>query len=420
MKNYGRTSICEFLGDRIVYRNLVSLDPRLPPLADVRAELGLPQDLVPRKTAPAYAQVIAHLLELARAQDAPGTAIERLIFVGDTRMNDGTAFANLCRAGNWPGLGFIGADRDEPAQVEVAPAVDAGGEQVEGILYLANRWTALAGFEEFCRERQFPLDEATAAVIDLDKTAIGARGRNDHVIDWARIEAVRVTVGDLLGDDFDPDGFQAAYDLLNQPEFHPFTADNQDYLAYVCLILGSGLYPLDSLVADIRAGRMATFEQFIGQVDARNGGLPASLRSIHEEVYALVKQGDPTPMKVFRYNEYATTTGAMGCLEDGATVDGLLADEIVITQEVRELALAWKALGVLLFGLSDKPDEASVPTAELATQGCRPIHRVETHAVGNGQCARCKGEHRIPVHASRSPDHESRVPDPVGSYRDLR
>ena len=30
MKNYGRTSIHEFLGDLVVYRNLMPLDPRLP------------------------------------------------------------------------------------------------------------------------------------------------------------------------------------------------------------------------------------------------------------------------------------------------------------------------------------------------------------------------------------------------------
>jgi hypothetical protein len=36
----------------------------------------------------------------------------------------------------------------------------------------------------------------------------------------------------------------------------------------------------------------------------------------------------------------------------------------------------------LLFGLSDKPDEASVPSEALASQGFRAIHRAETHAVG--------------------------------------
>ena len=48
------------------------------------------------------------------------------------------------------------------------------------------------------------------------------------------------------------------------------------------------------------------------------------------------------------------------------------------------LAHAWREQGALLFGLSDKPDEASVPEASLAAQGYQPIHRQETHAVGWG------------------------------------
>lgn len=375
MKNYGRASVHEFLGDRIVYRNLVPSDPRLPPLSEVGPKIGLPPDLVPRKTAPEYAQVIVHLLQQARALDVPGTPIQRLVYVGDTPMNDGTAFTNISDAGDWPGLAFIGSDRDEPAGVELV-------EREWGALYVANRWRALADFRQFCRDRSFPVDEATAVIVDLDKTAVGARGRNDHVIDQSRVEAVRRTVGDLLGDEFDPESFQAAYDLLNQLEFHPFTTDNQDYLAYICLILGSGLYPLDGLVADIRAGRMAAFQQFIAEVDDRVGELPASLRQMHGDIHARVLQGDPTPFKAFRYTEYLVTVEKMGWLAEGATIDALLADEIVITQEVRETALAWLGQGALLFGLSDKPDEASIPTRDLAAQRYRPIHRVDTRAVG--------------------------------------
>jgi hypothetical protein len=378
MKNHGRTSVYRFLGDFVVYRNLVPADPRLPPLAEIRAHVGLPAGLIPRKSAPAYARVMAHLLRQARALGAPGTPIERLVYVGDTRMNDGTAFANLCRAGGWPGLAFIGTERGEPARVEVV-------EQDKGALYLANRWAALPDFDRFCRERGSSLDERTAVVVDLDKTALGARGRNDHVIDQARVEAVRRTVGDLLGSAFDPQSFQSAYDRLNQPEFHPFTADNQDYLAYICLILGSGLYRLEPLVADVRAGRLTGFEPFIAQVDARAAELSADLRRIHSSVYARVRQGDPTPFKSFRYNEYQATVERMGCLDDETPAAELLEKEIVITQEVQEVALDWRERGALLFGLSDKPDEASIPTDELASQGYRPIHRVETHTVGNDQ-----------------------------------
>ncbi len=371
MKAHGRTSVHEFLGDLIVYRNLAPRDPRLPPLSTFGPRVGLPQGVIPRKSEPAYARAIVHLLEQARALEAPGARIKRLVYVGDTRLNDGTAFANICRAGGWPGYAFIAAERDGPARVEISES-----------LYLSNRWAALADFDRFCRERGFALDEGAAVIVDLDKTALGARGRNDHVIDQARVEAVRRTVGDLLGDRFDAAGFRAAYDCLNQPEFHPFTTDNQDYLAYTCLILGSGLLALDSLVSDIRAGRLVSFGQFIAQVDERRFELAPDLREIHESVMAYVRQGDPTPFKAFRHNEYQATVERMGWLPDGAPVGQMLEEELLVTQEVRAVALEWRAGGALLFGLSDKPDEASLPDDALAAQGYRPIHRMETHAVG--------------------------------------
>lgn len=378
MKKYGSTSIHEFLGDFVVYRNLVPVDKRLPALAEIRRHVDLPAGVIPRKSQPEYADVMAYLLQQARALDAPNAPIERLVYVGDTRLNDGTAFANISRAGGWPGLAFIGSEQDEPARVEV---VDEDGDK----LYLANRWAALADFDRFCEQEGFPFDEHTAVIVDLDKTALGARGRNDHVIDQARVAAVRRTVGNLLGDDFDPQSFQTAYDRLNQTSYHPFTTDNQDYLAYICLILGSGLYELNSLLADIDEERLTTFEQFIADVDERSKALPANLRQIHDEVYANVRQGDPTPFKAFRYNEYHTTVGRMGQLDDSAPASKLLEDEIVITQEVREIALGWRERGALLFGLSDKPDEASIPTDDLAAQGYRAIHQVATHAVGESE-----------------------------------
>jgi hypothetical protein len=375
MQNYGLSSVAEFLGDRIVYRNLDAVDGRLPRLADMRAEVGVPANTIPRKSEADYARVIVHLLRLARALDAPGTPITRLVFVGDTRLNDGTAFANICRAGNWPGTAFIGAEKPAPAKADIAM-------QEGHMLYLANRWTLLADFDAFCQGQGFPLDENTAVVLDLDKTTLGARGRNDHVIDAARVAAVRRTVGDLLGAAFDPERFQAAYGQLNQPEFHPFTADNQDYLAYICLIVGSGLYEREALVDDVRTGRMKTFTQFIHAVDAQAADLPADLRALHGEIYARVQAGDPTPFKAFRYTEYRETVARMGALPEDAAPEDLLAREICLTHEVRELMLDWRARGALIFALSDKPDEASIPSDNLKAEGYAPIHRTLTHSVG--------------------------------------
>jgi hypothetical protein len=316
------------------------------------------------------------MLNAARRQDAPGVPIQRLIFVGDTRLLDGTAFSNLCDAGGWPGLAFIGSETKADPAVEIVPA----GEGKR--LYLSNRWAALPAFNRYCREQGLPVDEHAAVIVDLDKTALGARGRNAGVIDQARLQAVQVTLANLLGAAFDMDAFRAAYDPLNQPEFHSFTGDNQDYLAYICLILGSGLFSRDELMEQVRRGQLSSFMQFIEGVQKNRQKLPPALLDIHTEIYANVQRGDPTPFKAFRRNEYVSTIRRFGCLEGDAPVEKILAEEIVITQEVRHAALAWRERGALLFGLSDKPDEAALPTPELAAQGYLPLHQARTHAIG--------------------------------------
>ena len=185
-----------------------------------------------------------------------------------------------------------------------------------------------------------------------------------------------------MGSNFNEPAFRRAYEILVQVEFHPFTSDNQDYLAYICLILASGLYDLDSILAQVRSGELKSFHEFIQRVDAQSERLDANLGEIHRQIYANVRLNDPTPFKAFRRNEYRITVGRMGFLPDDAPVERLLQEEILITQEVRQICLEWKGRGGLLFALSDKPDEASLPTSELAKRGYQPLHRTLTHAVG--------------------------------------
>ena len=377
MKIYGRTTVSEFLGDRIVYRNLEACDPRLPRLDAICRELGLAENSIPRKQDESYARVVAHLLQEARRLEAPTAQIQRLIYLGDTRMSDGTAFTNLCRVGGWAGRAFIGSEAlKSPAKMDTLALSPTQA------LCLANRWAALSDFAAGLQD--FAVDECTAVITDLDKTVVGARGRNADQIDQARVTAVYATVADLLGESFNQANFQTAYNQLNQVEFHPFTTDNQDYLAYICLMLGSGLYHLPSVVSRVRSGELTSFEQFIQQVNEHTGELPSGLRSVHDEIYAYVQAGDPTPFKPFRRREFLETISRMGCVADAdlPSADMLLQKEIVITQEVRSQIKAWQAQGALVFGLSDKPDEASLPTPELTVQGYRPIHHTETHAVG--------------------------------------
>jgi hypothetical protein len=376
MKCFGRASISEFLGDWVVYRNLVPADPRLPALDALRFDNDLLPGHIPRKSEAGYARVIVHLLKAAQRLRGVTVPIQRLLFVGDTLLLDGTAFANICLAGGWPGLAFIGSENAKPASFNIN--THEGGQN----LYLANRWAALADFDRYAAAHGFPVDDSTAVIVDIDKTALGARGRNGHVIDAARVQAVYNTVAGLLASAFDPQAFRAAYDLLNQPEFHPFTTDNQDYLAYICLILGSGLYRLKAVVDDVRAERIGSFEQFIAQVDLHAGALSPELRTIHADIFANVRKGDPTPFKSFRRNEYLTTIYYFGVRADDTPLEALLDGEILVTQEVRVVALDWQSRGALVFGLSDKPDEAATPTPELTALRYLPIHRAETHAVG--------------------------------------
>jgi hypothetical protein len=378
MKSFGRASIGEFLGDWVVYRNLVPVDPHLPALDVLRGEVGLLPHQIPRKSEVGYARVIVHLLQAAQRLRGVSVPIRRLLFIGDTLLLDGTAFANICMSGAWPGLAFIGSENARPCSVDIVP------NQTGQYLYQANRWEALADFDSYAVAQGFPIDASTAVIVDIDKTALGARGRNGHVIDAARVQAVHNTVAGLLASAFDPHAFRAAYDLLNQPEFHPFTSDNQDYLAYICLILGSGLYRLEVVAEDVRAGRLVSFEQLIAEVDLRIHDLPPKLRAIHADIYANVRKGDPTPFKSFRRSEYLTTIRCFGALPDDAPLQAMLDGEILVTQEVRLFAQDWKKRGALLFGLSDKPDEAATPTPELTALGYLPIHRAETHVVGTG------------------------------------
>ncbi|MFQ6016018.1 MAG: hypothetical protein ACE5NP_11320 [Anaerolineae bacterium] len=366
-----RMRLGDLLGDFVSYRNLEPVDERLLGLGAIRAQLGLAANYIPRKTEPAFATVIVHFLRQLQSLLAPDRPLEHLLYIGDTAMNDGMAIANLGQ--HLPILGFIGHEKlAEEERIEVRQG-----------LMIANRWTALADFLSFIEGEGFPLEEGTAVLVDLDKTAFGARGRNDGAIDRARVEAVRCTVEGVLGADFHYEEFRAVYDELNQPRYHPFTADNQDYLAYVALMVSGGAYDFAALLQDLDVGRLSSFPQFVAACARRVGqGQFVRLLPIHEEVYSNLQRGDPTPFKSFRYREYVATVARMDFLPDDTDQGELLAQEIVITGEVAEVARYLKERGMLLFGLSDKPDEASIPKLELEQEGYLPVHRTQMKVVG--------------------------------------
>ena len=86
------------------------------------------------------------------------------------------------------------------------------------------------------RSRNFKLDAETMVIIDIDKTALGAKGRNDKGHRPAPAGQDLPDHGRRAGVRLRPGGLREHYNELNRARYHQLTADNQDYLAYVCMV----------------------------------------------------------------------------------------------------------------------------------------------------------------------------------------
>ncbi len=361
--------LADLFQDLVVYRNLEPIDDNIVGLTACWETIGLAAYRIPRKTESDYARVLRYYLERAQHQREE-RPLERALFIGDTLMNDGTAARNIGQF--LPLRGFIGSDRlDQERDVHF-----------EGALMVANRWAALGDYLQWLEEEGFPCDEQTALLIDLDKTSLGARGRNDHVINDARLSAVQRTMQQALGDEFDEKAFRRVYERLNQSVYHPFTADNQDYLAYICLMVHAGICSEEELWTGIADHSLSNIDDFVSLCNERRERMSRGLLAAHKEVRQGRAEGDPTPFKAFRRGEYYETVARMDRLPDDAAPEQVLNQEIVMTAEVASLAQYLAKKGVLIFGISDKPDEASVPLPEATERGYQPIHRTPLKILG--------------------------------------
>jgi len=374
LENFGLAAMSDLFDDLVVYRSLEPVDKRLKGLKSARVQLGLNIDGIPRKLDAAYAQVALWMFE--KAQALRRAEVGEILFVGDTLSGDGKAFQNLLALSGLPGSCFIGGEKaDQPPLYHK--------DEKTGI-FSANRWSSLADWLALERAGGLKLDKNTVVVVDMDKTTIGARGRNDRSIDNARLKGLYRTVVNVLGDSFDAKLFETHYDLLNRSKYHHVTEDNQDYLAYMCLVLNSSAIDCVDLLAAIDNGDIETFFQFVRYVETcivGGGRVSEAMRQAHTAVHTSVQAGDPTPFKSFRRQEFLATLEHMNNLPDEAPVLERLTQEITITQEVREMGLWLRERGCLVICLSDKPDEASAPNhPSLRDQS--PIHRAQTHAIG--------------------------------------
>ena len=376
MEVFGRGRLSDLFGDMVIYRNLQPLDSQLPKIKVAMRELSLSGDQMPRKQDKAYAEIAIWYGKKAQEKRNASKPLQELLFIGDTLYNDGRAFMNMRSVSNWNGSCFIGV---ESLEDEAEIYID------DDLIYGANRWAKVGDWIKWMvEEQELNLDEGTMVVVDIDKCILGARGRNDAVIDRARIQGAYRTMDNLLGQTFDGEQFERHYGELNQPKYHCLTEDNQDYLAYVCLVINTGLIGYDEIVAEVANGHLENFNQFTRLVEMRmmiTPGSYESLRESHDAVITSVRNGDPTPFKRFRRQEFVATVGRLGNMADESTVEELLAEEITLTEEVWEMAAWLKSRGCLLICLSDKPAEASCPHRYVSPD-LPAIHEAETHRVG--------------------------------------
>ncbi len=357
MQIYGRHAVADVLGDFVAYRNIRPIDARLPGLQDIAPNTQ------PRKGDDAYANVAMTILKAAQSLRQAGP-IQRFMMIGDTRQSDGGTYLTIAKRSGWQGAAFI-CDEKRSEDPFYGVSNDAG-------VYTSNRWRNIDAFAA-----QHVVDEHTAILIDLDKTFIGARGRNHQLIDAARLTALNSAVTTVLGNNYNDTVFSETYHRFNQPRFHRFTGDNQDFLAFICVMAGGSIVTPDGLQSMLEQGIMRDFSHYVDLTEARIQTFKSPLEDFQRDFAQLYRAGDMTPFKAFRYIEYTETAARFGCAPDNLDALDLLTREIVITGELWQIAQQWQAQGALLFGLSDKPDEAACGTGSGA-----PIHRLVTHVVG--------------------------------------
>lgn len=363
MRLHGNAALSDLLGDYVAYRKLSPADPRLPGLQDIRP--GTP----PRKGEPAYAQVVAPILQAARAINSPAE-LRRMIVIGDTQRSDLGLFETLRTHMGWQGRAFIA---DE--QAGAAPLM-----RWESAIAFANAWVAMHAFQAALEADEFRVDESTVVILDIDKTMLGARGRNHVLIDSSRMRALQAAVAATLGTSFEQELFTQSYKALDQARYHPLTEDNQDYLAYLCVMLCAGGLNMQDTEALLE--HRERLDAALTLIDGRLDTLKPQIQSFHHAMSSRIRSGDLTPFKDFRQREYRETLALMRPAEVSADAAQLVREQLVFTAEVWEVARIWQQRGALLFGLSDKPDEAAFPAEADQQRGMPALHHVPTALVG--------------------------------------
>ncbi len=368
---HGRASISDLLGDFVAFRRLLPMDDRLR--GDVRRE-----QIAPRKGTEVHARIVAGILRTAWHLVHGLGEPTQLFYIGDTMGSDVRTFRRLCEITGWSGQGLIVEQLDAPFEIR------CDGLSDRSKLFHSNDWQAAAPARLAAEDILTPGKDSarTVAIVDIDKTLIGARGRNSAAIDSARVRAVCDVAASILGDEADRTLLEERTRALDHPDWHALTSDNQDVVAYLALLTSSKVIPWHELSA-WKHSNGGGFAAFLEDVDTRVRS-DSVLAPLHEEIRENVECGEPTVFPAFRRFEYHATRAAVSSLPDSTEPEEMVRREITMTGEIWQTIRGWREKGVVVLGLSDKPDEACLPSEMDASAGDLPLHRMALHVVSDG------------------------------------
>ena len=328
-KLYRRGRLSDFFENNIVFRELEPVNKNLPGFSVLKGKLGL--SVLPRKKDKEYIKVLSEMFRAAGS-------FSKIIYIGDTLMSDLSVINNFAKSGLFKTIGIITREGE----------VD-GFEENENYIF-SGSWANLPDVLVHIENKFFSVDKSTVVIIDIDKTVIGARGRNEKAIDRARMDAIFMLAKRAFRD-ISAEEFLSVYNKVNKREFFSITEDNQDFVSILSMLVYGGVLSL----ADLRNAR--SISNLLMGVETKN---PVILEYA-ETVLQNVKAQNPTAFPQFRKAEFEKTIARADFIQDKTPVETLLSEEITITGEVYDAALDLKSRGTLVFGVSDKPALSSIP-----------------------------------------------------------
>ena len=338
---HGSARVSDLFEDKVVLRSMTRLDTGKRLLDDDGAFV--------RKYQMQYAQAFSNHVK----SEFPD--VNRIVFVGDTFMNDASVVRNLQRIG-WDVDGYI-----------CDPKLGKSGVWFNKIFY-SDCWTDLVAF---ARKITKP-DARTLAIVDLDQTLWAPKGVHEGPLAATRKRAVAAVVDTYLDDSAQAADIKAKildiYDEIDDAKYIPsLTLDNEDFKAAISAFIALDVLSrdIDSFVDETKTGEenIAAFVQRClkaAETDdyqskaERQGIVVERVRSDLRELLDKTVAGAPVPYPRFRAAELQEALVSVG-----ANIP--FERQIVLNKQAWDFANWLKANGATLIGISDRPDESTKP-----------------------------------------------------------